>query len=301
MLEPTPERHVASGSTLSGPLFICWGELLWDILPGGPELGGAAANVAINLLRLGAKPLLVSRVGNDPLGEQATATLARLGLETSCIQVDPAAPTGTVRVRFVDGEPKYEISQQAAWDRLLFEPQRLPPADSVAAVVYGTLAQRTELVQQSLRTVLQSRAPTCWSVCDLNLRPPFITREGLEQALIHADAVKMNEAELLQLSRLLGSDDVLNHLFRNYSVRVVAITRGARGCSLFSRSTQVDHAGFPRLGGAGDSVGAGDAFCAALAYHLVRGSDLHAIAEAANHHARCVASARGAFGFTSPP
>lgn len=70
-------------------MFVCWGELLWDLFPNGPELGGAAANVAINLLRLGATPLLVSRVGKDTLGNQAIATLERLGLDTSLIQRDP--------------------------------------------------------------------------------------------------------------------------------------------------------------------------------------------------------------------
>ena len=70
-------------------MFVCWGELLWDLFPSGPELGGAAANVAINLLRLGATPLLVSRVGKDTLGNQAIATLERLGLDTSLIQRDP--------------------------------------------------------------------------------------------------------------------------------------------------------------------------------------------------------------------
>jgi fructokinase len=278
-------------------VFICWGELLWDLFPSGPELGGAAANVAINLQRLGATPLLVSRVGNDPLGEQALTQLARLGLNTRCIQIDPSAPTGTVEIRFIDGEPKYEISSQAAWDQLQFEPQQLPAPGEIEAIVYGTLAQRTELVQRSLRSLLRSRTQACWAVCDLNLRPPFVTREGLEEALLHADAVKMNEGELLRLGKLLGSDEPLTTLFTNYSIRVVAITRQARGCSLLDRSTQVDHPGFPRLGAGGDPVGAGDAFCAALAYHLVQGSSLSTIAEAANEHARRVASARGAFGF----
>jgi len=52
-------------------VIVCWGELLWDLFPSGPALGGAAANVAVNLLRLGATPLLVSRVGRDALGNQA--------------------------------------------------------------------------------------------------------------------------------------------------------------------------------------------------------------------------------------
>ena len=280
-------------------MFVCWGELLWDLFPSGPALGGAAANVAVNLLRLGATPLLVSRVGKDTLGEQAIATLERLGLDTSRIQRDPTAATGTVRVQFVDGEPKYEISTQAAWDRLEFAPNQLPAPDTIQAIIYGTLAQRTELVRQSLRNLLQSRLPTCWAICDVNLRPPFVTRSGLEEALANADAVKLNDTEILRLGAVLGTEDPLQYLFTHYAIRVVAITRGARGCSLFDRRSHVDHPGCPLLSEEGDSVGAGDAFCAALAYHLVQGSNLNTIAEAANDHARRVASARGAFGFVT--
>jgi fructokinase len=279
-------------------MFICWGELLWDLFPSGPELGGAAANVAINLKRLGARPLLVSRVGNDPLGEQAIDTLERLGLDSSYVQRDATAPTGTVNVDFVDGEPQYRISTQAAWDRLQFAPEQLPPAIDIQAIVYGTLAQRTELVRSSLRRLLESRTASCWSVCDLNLRPPFITRSGLDEAIAHADALKMNESELQTLGDLLHVTDPVSWLFANTPVRVIAVTRQARGCSLFDRNTRVDHPGFPRLDN-GDSVGAGDAFCATFAYHLVNGSRLQTIAEAANDHARRVASARGAFGFVA--
>jgi len=281
-------------------MFICWGELLWDLFPTGPELGGAAANVAINLRRLGAIPLLVSRVGNDALGKRAIASLAELGLDTRYIQVDPTAPTGTVRVRFDAGEPKYEISTHAAWDRLQFEPDQLPAPTAIEAIVYGTLAQRTELVQHSLRGLLETRTASCWAVCDLNLRPPFVTRMGVEEALAHADAVKMNEAEVARLGQLLGTEEPVQELLSRYSIRVIAVTRQSRGCSLYDANMHVTHGGFPRLGELGDSVGAGDAFCAALAFHLVRGSSLATIAEAANEHARRVASAHGAFGFVPP-
>lgn len=280
-------------------MFVCWGELLWDLFPSGPELGGAAANVAVNLLRLGATPLLVSRVGKDTLGNQAIATLERLGLDTSRIQTDPTAPTGTVRVQFVDGEPKYEISTQAAWDCLEFAPDQLPVPNTIQAIIYGTLAQRTELVQQSLRHLLESRDPACWAICDVNLRPPFVTRRGLEEALANADAVKLNETELVRLGEALGTEEPLQCLFSRFPIRVVALTRGARGCSLFDCYSRVDHPGCQLLGEGGDSVGAGDAFCAALAWHLVQGSSLQTIAEAANDHARRVASARGAFGFVT--
>lgn len=278
-------------------MFVCWGELLWDIFPSGRQLGGAAANVAINLQRLGAKPLLVSRVGADAPGDEALRQLAALGLDTSFIQQDPDAPTGAVCVELANGEPCYTIARQAAWQRLATRLHDLPDVAQIMAVVYGAMAQRSPLLGGSLCTLLRARSKTCWSICDLNVRPPFTDRACAETALLHADAVKMNEAELASLAHILGAQDPVPQIFSHFDVSVVAITRQARGCTLFDRDRRVDHPGFPKLGDAGDPVGAGDAFCAALAVCLTQGFDLEKTASLANDHARRVASAHGAFGF----
>jgi fructokinase len=277
--------------------FLCWGELLWDLFPTGPELGGSAANVAINLHRLGAKPLLVSRIGRDALGDAALARLNNFGLDTSYVQRDWTAPTGTVDVTFIDAEPAYAIADESAWDRIEVDGKLSAVVRDLSGVVYGTLAQRTPLVRGALVDLLRFRAKSCWAICDLNLRPPHIDKTIVHDALTFADAVKMNESELGMLAKLLNTNAPIQQLFAEYPTRVVAITRRERGCSLYTRSERFDHSGLPLFSNNGDSVGAGDAFTACLSLELALGTSIAVIAQKANDHARRVASARGAFGY----
>ena len=88
------------------PRFIAWGELLWDLFRDGPRLGGAAANAAYHAACLGAQSHLVSRVGQDELGARALRELSELGVDVNVVQVDADAPTGTVQVEIVHGEPR---------------------------------------------------------------------------------------------------------------------------------------------------------------------------------------------------
>jgi fructokinase len=292
------ENSISSLPDPQGPSkFVCWGELLWDLFPTGPELGGSAANVAINLHRLGATPLLVSRIGRDALGDAALGRLNNYGLDTSYVQRDFTAPTGTVDVTFVDDEPKYAIANESAWDRTEVDSKLSAAVQTLSGIVYGTLAQRTPLVQGALIDLLRLRAKSCWAVCDLNLRPPHVNKAVVHGALAFADVVKMNEPELERVAQLLHVNDPIQHLFAEYPVRVVAVTRRERGCSLYTRSEQIHHPGLPLLSNNGDSVGAGDAFTACLSFQLAQGTSLASIAQKANDHARRVASARGAFGY----
>jgi fructokinase len=66
------------------------GELIWDMLPAGRQLGGAPSNFAYVSRLLGNRAVVASRVGDDALGREAVERLARFGLETSFIQRDAA-------------------------------------------------------------------------------------------------------------------------------------------------------------------------------------------------------------------
>src|SRR4051812_41196737 len=92
------------------PVVIGIGEVLWDMLPGGRQMGGAPANFAYHAAALGAEGVVVSRVGNDPLGREILNRLDALGLGHQFVSTDPDHPTGTVDVRIGDrGIPSYVI------------------------------------------------------------------------------------------------------------------------------------------------------------------------------------------------
>src|SRR5688572_25641598 len=130
---------------------VCFGELLCDLLPSGPELGGAPSNFAYRMHSLGREAIIVSRVGNDDLGRRALSILREKGLNTDYIQIDPTRPTGTVNVMVSPkGEPDFEIVPNVAYDLIEFTPELESLAARAECVCFGTLIQRNE---QSRRTL----------------------------------------------------------------------------------------------------------------------------------------------------
>jgi fructokinase len=288
---------------------VSWGELLWDLFPDDRRLGGAAANVAFHLARLGDHAVLVSRVGDDELGTAALARLADAGVDVRFASVDADLPTGQVLVELQDGEPSYRVEAQAAWDRIGVNAELASLLARVRAVCFGTLAQRTPLALGALRNALAVTSPAAVRVCDLNVRAPFCSPEAAEAAVILADVVKLNEAEaafIEQTFRPTGGDAIGWLLDCRGGVggrptRLVALTRGARGCVLARPGERVEHPGFVvRGGGRRDTVGCGDAFTAVLAHELATHppveldrSALEALAERANRYAARVACRQG--------
>jgi fructokinase len=269
---------------------VCWGELLWDLFEDGPRLGGASANVAYHLAKLGAEVRLVSRVGDDELGRRALAILASHGVDVSGVQIDPGRPTGTVNVTLEGDEPRYTIRESAAWEQIELASALAPVLARASAIVYGTLAQRTPLANEALLEALAMvRGPR---VLDLNLRPSGPSRDVVLSAISSATVVKLNESEHASLGRILDTDDPSRALLER-GVKLIALTRGARGAVLRTKQAELEHPGFAASGG-GDSVGAGDAFTAVLTLGLCRGSRLAAILARANLHAALTASRRGA-------
>src|SRR5580704_211519 len=94
------------------------GEVVWDLLPAGPRLGGAPTNFACHAQSLGANALVVTRVGNDALGREVLDRFEAMNFSETMVQVDDELPTGTVAVSLGDrGGPQFTIQEHAAWDR----------------------------------------------------------------------------------------------------------------------------------------------------------------------------------------
>src|SRR5579864_4803875 len=101
------------------PTVVGLGEILWDLLPSGRQLGGAPANFAYCSHLLGNRAIVASRVGDDELGREVRNSLGHFGITDEFLQTDVAHPTGTVRVEInPEGQPKFEIMRPAAWDFL---------------------------------------------------------------------------------------------------------------------------------------------------------------------------------------
>mgnify|MGYP000032264469 CR=1 FL=1 len=122
---------------------LSFGEILWDLLPGGAKLGGAPFNFACRAGHLGDRAVMVSRLGRDQPGKEAFDQIRSLGMETIGVQWDDDHPTGTVEVSFdADGNPDYVIIPDVAYDYTEATDELIALAASADCVCFGTLAQR---------------------------------------------------------------------------------------------------------------------------------------------------------------
>jgi fructokinase len=248
------------------------GEVLWDLLPAGAQPGGAPANFACHARALGADAAIVSRVGDDALGRDILRRFEAFGLPAGLVQVDESAPTGTVGVELdAGGVPRFTIHGDAAWDRVLATQAAREAAAKADAVCFGSLGQRAEPSRSSVQSLVAATPLRALRIFDVNLRQPFYSPEVLEQSLRLANVLKLNDAELPVLASLFGTDGSpeaqLEVLARRFSLRVVALTRGARGSLLRGPTGWDDHPGL--AADVVDTVGAGDAFTAALTLGLL--------------------------------
>jgi fructokinase len=274
------------------------GELLWDVFPNRKELGGAPANFAYMTSLLGDEGVVASRVGRDRLGNAAARRLAKLGLSQEWLQLDTKSPTGTVKVQvFEDGQPKFQIAENVAWDNFEWTSQWQALAARTAAVCFGSLAQRSDRSRTTIRLFLQNLRPNAVKIFDVNLRQSFFSADILRESAKSADIMKVNEDELSQVSQLLGykpnaKEAAASWLLRTCGLKLVCVTEGPSGSSLVAADGVHRHPGFPTE--VADTVGAGDAFTAALIHHYLRGATLDEMNEAANRMGSWVASQVGA-------
>jgi fructokinase len=274
------------------------GELLWDLLPQGKQLGGAPANFAYITSLLGDRGLAASRVGSDALGEEALGRLRALGLPTEYIELDPIHPTGTVKVQ-IDGagQPRYDITQGVAWDFLEWTPLWQKLAAETDAVCFGSLAQRSVTSRDTIRAFLQATRPETAKIFDVNLRQSFYSAEVLAAAFAVADVAKLNHEELPHVMRLLGlayDGDVSSaqRLRETQRLKLVCVTRGEHGSVLADDTGTHAHPGFEIQ--VADTIGAGDAFTAGLMNCYLRKTSLAEMNEMANRVGAWVASKVGA-------
>jgi len=279
-------------------LVVGLGEVLWDLFPEGKQLGGAPANFAYITNLLGDRGIIASRVGHDALGDEIQQRLGTLGLESSYLQLDSARPTGTVRVRVdQDGQPRFEITDMVAWDFLEWTPAWESLAQQADAICFGSLAQRSPASRETIHKFLGAARPGTARIFDVNLRQAFYSAKALSESLKFADIAKLNAEELPHVVELLGiphhgEQPSAERLRFAYGLKLVCVTRGARGSFLVSEFERHEHPGF-RVQVA-DTVGAGDAFTAALVHHFLRGAGLATMNEAANRIGAWVASCVGA-------
>ena len=281
------------------------GEILWDVYPDARFLGGATANFAFHAGNLGEIPVIVSRVGSDPEGDEILEEVKKRGADPSFIQRDRQKPTGRVQIQLdARGVPSFICAEDEAFDYLEWTPELERLASEMDAVLFGTLAQRRPTSRETIQNFVRT-ADRALKIFDPNLRefPPEL-RPVVEESLRLTQILKLNEDEFDSLSALLekkGSSrrEFFAWLIRTFQLAGICLTLGEKGACFYSEEGQFYAPGI-RIEPV-DTTGSGDAFVAAWTVKWLSGATVEETLKFANAVAAFVATRPGAVPAYSLP
>lgn len=256
------------------PNIVCYGEILWDILPGKSLPGGVPMNVAYHLKKLDEQPIMISRIGNDQHGKKLVDIFLEKGMSSEYFQVDDDHPTGLVYAKPNEqNEMSYDIVYPSAWDYIELEQRFEELVSNAQYFIYGSLASRAERSKQTLYRLLEV-APV--KVLDINLRPPHFNQSLITSLISNSDILKMNQSELELVSSWFGEyhseQDMISSIQDRFQLETIIVTKGAEGALLSNKGNFYAHPGY-RVDVA-DTIGSGDSFLAGF---------LHSIKKTNNH------------------
>lgn len=272
------------------------GELLWDMLPSGKQLGGAPFNFAYHARQAGTESYIISAIGNDGPGDEIIRMIDRLGVDYQNVQRNDY-PTSTVNVTMDRlGHHRFEIVENVAWDHILFDERLITLAKSLDAICFGSLAQRNPGSAHSIQSLVKSVREDCLRVFDINLRQHYFSREIIGKSLEITDILKLNDEELPVVSDYFGltgdTTDRLRQLISRFRLQCVALTMGSKGSMLITPD-DFSVAEAPGVEVA-DTVGAGDAFTAMLVAGILKKDSLASVHKRANAVAAYICTQKGA-------
>lgn len=260
---------------MENQMIVGIGEALWDVLPEGKKIGGAPANFAYHVSQFGLQSCIVSAVGDDALGKEILDNFREKNLN-HIVETVPY-PTGTVQVELdPNGVPQYDIKENVAWDNIPFTPQLEELAHRTRAICYGSLAQRNVVTRQTINRFIDAMPKNQENliVFDVNLRQRFYTKEILDESMKRCNVLKINDEELVTISRMLGypGTDLQSEcwiLLGRYDLKMLILTCGVNGSYIFT-SGNMSYLATPQVEVA-DTVGAGDSFTATFTSSIIKG------------------------------
>lgn len=276
------------------------GEILWDVLPAGPRLGGAPANFAFHAMQLGCDSLVVSSVGKDERGDEALKILAENGVKVLAPRSDKI--TGYVKATLNErGVPSYEFALDTAYDHIPLTDEILAAARRTDICCFGSLAQRQAdgSSRKTIAAFLDAMPQGSIKVFDINLRRDYFNREVLEAGMKRCTAFKCNDEELPVVLGIFGKDQSLNAqqfydqvLRAEFGIDTFVYTCGEHGSDVFVKGEH-NHEATPKVEVV-DTVGAGDSFTATFIVGLAQGCDIKRAHETAVAVAAYVCGQNGA-------
>ena len=272
---------------------------MWDVFPEGERLGGAPFNFAAHSARLGQYVRFIGAVGSDERGTRAVEQAQRLGVNTEFLARVEGLPTGYVTVSIdAQGQPDYVIHHPVAYDAITLSDEQLQAVADFAPdwIYYGTL----EMISPGGRATFAALLHACGNArrfYDVNLRKQSFTPALVRDLIGLADVVKLNQEEVRSVAGFTGvahnsTAGFCQALAHRNDLKIVCVTRGERGCAVWTGEGFVEADGVPVT--VTDAVGAGDAFAAAFVHGLSQAWPIGKVCEIANRLGALVASRAGA-------
>ncbi|MEO6813984.1 MAG: carbohydrate kinase [Ginsengibacter sp.] len=273
---------------------VCFGEILWDVLPGGAMPGGAPMNVAYHLKKLGFEPKLITRVGYDHWGEELIQLMKKSEISTDYFQIDHDSETGKVIANVFDNSNvTYDIISPVAWDQIQWDESFEQLVSESDCFIFGSLITRNEKSRSTLYQLLEL-AKT--KVLDINLRPPFFNKKIIEDLLIHTNLLKLNSSELELIAGWFScydsDEDRMRLLQDRFDILTIVVTKGGEGCTLVNNGSVYTHRGFKVK--VADTIGSGDAFLAGFLSYSLQDKSLQSAVEYGNALGALIATYSGA-------
>ena len=251
---------------------VTFGEVLWDIFPAHKKIGGAPLNVSLRMNSLGVNTTMISRIGDDDNGKDIISFLNNQNISSNSIQVGEEYKTGVVNVMINEkGNASYDILYPSSWDKIALTNEMIEKVSESDAFVFGSLICRDEVSRSTLYGLLDKAK---YKVLDANLRAPYYTKEILDELMLKADFIKLNDEELYEISQQLESpynsfEQNIKFIAEKTNTKHVCVTKGAFGAVLYYNGKFYYNSGY--FIKVVDTVGAGDSFLASLLVKLLRG------------------------------
>ncbi|XP_071924446.1 probable fructokinase-5 isoform X2 [Coffea arabica] len=266
----------------SSPLIVCFGEMLIDFVPdtSGVSLaeskgflkapGGAPANVACAITKLGGVSAFIGKVGDDEFGRMLVDILAKNGVKSDGVCLDKHARTALAFVTLKrNGEREFMFYRNPSADMLLKESELNMGLIKQAKIFhYGSISLISEPCRSAHMAAMKAakEAGVLLSY-DPNVRLPLwpsadAARQGIKSIWSEADFIKVSDDEVEFLTQKdPQKEDVVMSLWHDH-LKLLVVTDGEKGCRYFTKNFKGKVAGFPV--NAIDTTGAGDSFVGAL-------------------------------------
>lgn len=281
---------------------LVFGELLYDIYENNAIIGGAPFNYSIQLSRLIANDgvlKFITSIGNDDFGHNATDFISKENIDSSLIQISKKYNTGKAIV-FLDENkvPDYTIEENVAWDNIEY-------SDNISNILKNTnydlfyfniLSQRNDTSYKTIKKIY-SNINAKYKVCDVTFRKNYYTKEKIKEAFEFINILKINDDELLTIKELFyptlenNNKLLLKTIQKDFDIEYIFLTLGAQGSAVMHNGEYIINP--INKVEVVDTVGAGDAFCAALSYAILKGLKLEDIIKFASNVSEEVVQLKG--------